>query len=101
MKPLVSLIRHPVACSARISVDTQTDRQTDRQTNYTVTLAAHARRGLIIIGMAKRKGDKIGMGYLYMKLTPLTPITQSLYNYVTGSEKTTLMAQISEIHFVR
>ena len=46
MKPLVSLIRHPVACSARINVDTHTHTQTDRQTNY-VTLAAHARRGLI------------------------------------------------------
>ena len=36
-----------VACSARISVDTHT--QTDRTT--TVTLAAHAHRGLIIISM--------------------------------------------------
>ena len=53
LKPLVSLISHLVACSARVSVDThthtQTDRQTDRQTDKpTVTLAAHARRGLIM-----------------------------------------------------
>ena len=34
LKPLVSLIGHLVAYSARISVDTHTDRQTDRQTNY-------------------------------------------------------------------
>ena len=46
LKPLVSLIGRLIACSARISVDTQTDRQTDKPT--TVTLAAHARRGLII-----------------------------------------------------
>ena len=39
--PLVSFIGRLVACSAR----TRTDRRTDRQTN-TVTLAAHARRGL-------------------------------------------------------
>ena len=37
-----------VACSARISVDTHT--HTDRTT--TVTLAAHARRGLIIARVA-------------------------------------------------
>ena len=42
---LVSLISRLVACSARIVVDKQTDRQTHRTT--TVTLAAHARRGLI------------------------------------------------------
>ena len=49
LKPLVSLIGHLVACSARISVDTHTQRQTDRQTDKptTVTLAVHARRGLI------------------------------------------------------
>ena len=44
LKPLVSLIGRLVACSARISVDTQTHRQTDKPT--TVTLAVHARRGL-------------------------------------------------------
>ena len=44
---LVSLISRLVACSARIVVDRQTDRQTHRTT--TVTLAAHARRGLIIL----------------------------------------------------
>ena len=45
LKPLVSLIGNLVVCSA---VDTQTDRQTERQTDRTttVTLAAHARRGL-------------------------------------------------------
>ena len=45
LKLLVSLISRLVACSARIVVDKQTDRQTHRPT--TVTLAAHARRGLI------------------------------------------------------
>ena len=51
LKLLVSLISRLVACSARIVVHRQTDRQTDRQTHRTttVTLAAHARRGLIII----------------------------------------------------
>ena len=43
LKLLVSLISRPVACSARIVVDRQT--QTYRTT--TVTLAAHARRGLM------------------------------------------------------
>ena len=49
LKLLVSLISSPVACSPRIVVDNQTDRQTDRQTHRqsTVTLAAHARGGLI------------------------------------------------------
>ena len=42
---LVSLISRLVACSARIVADKQRDRQTHRTT--TVTLAAHARRGLI------------------------------------------------------
>ena len=48
LKLLVSLISCLVACSARIVVDRQTDRQT-KQTHRptTVTLAAHARRGLI------------------------------------------------------
>ena len=40
LKPLVSLIGRLVACSARISVDTQTQ-------THTLTLAAHACRGLI------------------------------------------------------
>ena len=50
LKLLVSLISRLVACSARIVADKQTDRQTDRQTyrTTTVTLAAYARRGLII-----------------------------------------------------
>ena len=52
LKPLVSLISHLIACSARISADTQTDRQTDKPT--TVTLAAHARRGLIIQTLSSR-----------------------------------------------
>ena len=42
--PLVPLNGRLVACSARTRADRQTDRQTDRTT--TVTLAAHARRGL-------------------------------------------------------
>ena len=45
LKLLVSLISRLVACSARIVADRQTDRQTHRTT--TVTLAAHAHRGLI------------------------------------------------------
>ena len=44
LNPLVSLMGRLVACSAGISVDTHT--QTDKPT--TVTLVAHARRGLII-----------------------------------------------------
>ena len=49
-KLLVSLISRLVACNARIIVDKQTNRQTDRHHRpTTVTLAAHARRGLIII----------------------------------------------------
>ena len=51
LKLLVSLISRFVACSAGIVVDRQTHRQTHRTT--TVTLAAHARRGLIIIIMTK------------------------------------------------
>ena len=46
LKLLVSLISHLVAYSARIVVDRQTDKQTHRTT--TVTLAAHARRGINI-----------------------------------------------------
>ena len=46
LKLLVSLISRLVACSSRIVADRQTDRQTHRTT--TVTLAAHARRGLIM-----------------------------------------------------
>ena len=46
LKLLVSLISRLVACSARIVVDKQSDKQTHRLS--TVTLAAHARRGLII-----------------------------------------------------
>ena len=49
LKLLVSLISRLVACSPRIEcaqTDEQTNRRTDRTT--TVTLAAHARRGLII-----------------------------------------------------
>ena len=45
LKLLVSLISRPVTCSPRIVVDTHTDRQTHRPS--TVTLAAHARRGLM------------------------------------------------------
>ena len=45
LKLLVSLISRLVARSARIVADKQTNKQTHRTT--TVTLAAHARRGLI------------------------------------------------------
>ena len=47
LKPLVLLIGRLVACSSRISVDRQAHRETDKPT--TVTLAAHACRGVIII----------------------------------------------------
>ena len=43
LKMLVTLISRLVACSPRIVVD----KQTDRQTHTTVTLAAHARPGLV------------------------------------------------------
>ena len=45
LKLLVSLIGRLAACSARINIDRQTDRWTDRPS--TITLAVHARRGLI------------------------------------------------------
>ena len=48
LKLLVSLISRLVACSARIVVDRQTDGQMHRRT--TVTLAEHARQGLIMWG---------------------------------------------------
>ena len=49
LNPLVSLIGRLVARSGRNRGNRQTDRQTDRQNDKTttVTLAAHARRGLI------------------------------------------------------
>ena len=51
LNPLLSLIGRLVARSGRKRGNRQTDRQTDRQNDKTatVTLAAHARRGLIII----------------------------------------------------
>ena len=52
LKLLVSLISRLVACSARIVVDRQTDRHTHRPS--TVTLAAHARRGLMRLLLAHR-----------------------------------------------
>ena len=45
LKLLVSLMGHLVACSARIAGDKRTDKHTHRPS--TVTLAAHARQGLI------------------------------------------------------
>ena len=51
----MTVVREPTtctkACSPRFRPDTQTDGQTDRRTDRTttVTLAAHARRGLISI----------------------------------------------------
>ena len=50
LNPLLSLIGRLVARSGRKRGNRQTDRQTDRQNDKTttVTLAAHARRGLII-----------------------------------------------------
>ena len=51
LKMLVSLISRLIACSARIVGDKHTNRQTDTQTHRpsTVTLAAHARRWLIML----------------------------------------------------
>ena len=51
LKLLVSLMSRLVARSARIVVDRQTDKQTHRTT--TVTLAAHARRGLITLSESR------------------------------------------------
>ena len=50
LNPLLSLIGRLVARSGRKRGNRQTDRQTDRQNDKTttVTLAAHARRGLIM-----------------------------------------------------
>ena len=61
LKLLVSLMSRLVACSPRIVVDRQTDRQTHSTT--TVTLAAHARRGLIIGAVAENRimGQKISI----------------------------------------
>ena len=49
LKPLISGIGRLVACGARISVDTHTHTHTHRLIGKpsTVTLAVHARRGLI------------------------------------------------------
>ena len=47
LNPLLSLIGRLVARSGRKRGNRQTDRQNDKTT--TVTFAAHARRGLIII----------------------------------------------------
>ena len=46
LKPLVSLIGRLVACGARIAADGQTDTHTHTDQVATVTLAAHAGRGL-------------------------------------------------------
>ena len=46
LKLLVSLISRLVACSARIVGDKHIYKQTDKHRPSTVTLAAHARRGL-------------------------------------------------------
>ena len=62
---LVSLISRLVACSPRIVVDKQTDRRTDRQTHRTttVTLAAHARRGLMKGTKVLTLGEGRGISY--------------------------------------
>ena len=52
LNPLVSLFGRFVARSARISGTGQTDGRTDRQ-NDRLTLAAHARRGLIRIQLLR------------------------------------------------
>ena len=72
LKPLVSLISHIVACSTRISVDTHTQTHTHRQNDYckSVTLAAHARRGLI--------RQKCRVEYKHLKLTFLTSKLQNV-----------------------
>ena len=60
--PLVPLIGRLVACSAR----TRADRQTDRTT--TVTLAAHARRGLIISDLATCEMCWVKRGVFWRRL---------------------------------
>ena len=59
LKLLVSLISRLVACSERIVVDRQTHRPT------TVTLAAHARRGLITMLINLLHGFVIGTSTQY------------------------------------
>ena len=51
LNPLLSLIGRLVARSGRKRGNRQTDRQTDRQNDKTttITLAAHARRGLMSV----------------------------------------------------
>ena len=63
LKLLVSLISRLVACSARIVVDRQTHRTT------TVTLAAHARRGLMKGTKVLTYGGREGSPYLLVQRT--------------------------------
>ena len=64
LKLLVSLMSRLVACSPRIVVDRQTDKQTHRRT--TVTLAAHARLGLIMVTqMLKCTPSAQGVSYTH------------------------------------
>ena len=57
LNPLLSLIGRLVARSGRKRGNRQTDRQNDRTT--TITLAAHARRGLIILYMSKHNDSTL------------------------------------------
>ena len=47
LNPLVSLMGRREPCSARIAADRETDGHTETHRPSTVTLAAHARRGLM------------------------------------------------------
>ena len=73
---LVSLISRVVACSARIVADKQTDRQTHR--TITVTLAAHARRGLMITPRT-RVGRERGL------ITPRTQVEWETEHHATDA----------------
>jgi len=64
-------------CRARISGDRQTDRHTHTQTHKpsTVTLAAHARRGLIIVGLEPRRKVQSSLHFF---ITDIVTITSDL-----------------------
>ena len=72
LKQLVSLIRCLVACSARIVVD----RQTDTHRTTTVTLAAHACRGLTIVSILYHSGCVESSGQMEWKLQSVVDNTQ-------------------------
>ena len=90
LKLLVSLISRLIACSARIVGDRRTDRHVHRMT--TVTLAAHARRGLITISnqwlflLISMKTMRF-MGYYRDHHTAATELSQAQYSTLTTEYK--------------